>query len=341
MAQFLGSRNKRGGVCEGTRGHASAALRDDLLQHFDMLGYPASRVAGSPEHVGSSRLTRVMTADEESTLVHTTEFPTNPVGDVGGTDTPIGEPGLGRRRGVATEEVRRHNLGAVLERIHFSGSLSRSELTAMTGLNRSTVADLLGELTSLGLVEERPGLSASGPGRPSPLVQSRPEGATVLAVDLAVDSIAVGRRLGLGGRRRTSQVRVDRRRPGGGSRRTRRCSDVVEAGAERSSPTQRPPKRRAGRRRRGGRRRRPSQVRRVRLDLAPEPRLARRPASGRVLARRARPGRPRSSAANEADLGALAEHRRGARGPGIGRRAATWPAKFGVGGGRDRGRSGR
>ena len=92
--------------------------------------------------------------------------------DVGGTDTPIGEPGLGRRRGVATEEVRRHNLGAVLERLHFSGSLSRSELTAMTGLNRSTIADLLGELTALGLVEERPRAVRVGPG-PSVAVGAR------------------------------------------------------------------------------------------------------------------------------------------------------------------------
>ena len=67
----------------------------------------------------------------------------------------------------------------------------------MTGLNRSTVADLLAELTALGLVEERPGPAASGPGRPSPLVQTRPEGAAVLAVELAVDSIAVAT-VGLG-----------------------------------------------------------------------------------------------------------------------------------------------
>ena len=83
--------------------------------------------------------------------------------DVGSTDTPIGEAGPGRRRGVATEEVRRHNLGAVLERLHLSGALSRSELTAVTGLNRSTIADLLGELTALGLVEERRGPTTSGP----------------------------------------------------------------------------------------------------------------------------------------------------------------------------------
>jgi predicted NBD/HSP70 family sugar kinase len=99
---------------------------------------------------------------------------------------------------VAAEEVRRHNLGAVLERLHFSGPLSRSELAAVTGLNRSTIADLLGELTSLGLVEERRGVAGSGPGRPSPLVLCRPQGATVLAVELDVDSIAVAT-VGLGG----------------------------------------------------------------------------------------------------------------------------------------------
>lgn len=104
----------------------------------------------------------------------------------------------GWRRGVATEELRRHNLGAVLERLHLSGPLSRSELATATGLNRSTIADLVGELTDLGLVEERPGSASSGPGRPSPVAQARSEGATVLAVELAVDSIAIAT-AGLGG----------------------------------------------------------------------------------------------------------------------------------------------
>jgi len=99
---------------------------------------------------------------------------------------------------VASDELRRHNLGAVLERLHLGGPHSRSELTAMTGLNRSTIADLLGELTALGLVEERPGPAASGPGRPSPVVQARSEGATALAIELAVDSVAIAT-VGLGG----------------------------------------------------------------------------------------------------------------------------------------------
>jgi len=104
----------------------------------------------------------------------------------------------GSPRGVAADEVRRHNLGAVLERLHLAGPLSRSDLTRSTGLNRSTIADLLAELTANGLVEERPGAPGSGPGRPSPVVQIRPHRASVLAVELSVDSVAVAT-VGLGG----------------------------------------------------------------------------------------------------------------------------------------------
>jgi predicted NBD/HSP70 family sugar kinase len=116
--------------------------------------------------------------------------PTNLRG-IAGTE-PIG------RRGVAADELRRHNLGAVLERLHLSGPLSRSDLASLTGLNRSTIGDLVGELIVLGLVAEGPGVASTGPGRPSPVAQVRSEGATVLAVDLAVDSIAVAT-VGLGG----------------------------------------------------------------------------------------------------------------------------------------------
>ncbi len=66
------------------------------------------------------------------------------------------------------------------------------------GLNRSTIADLIGELTTLGLVEEGPAIAASGPGRPSPMVSTRPQGASVLAVEVSVDSVAVAT-VGLGG----------------------------------------------------------------------------------------------------------------------------------------------
>lgn len=112
-------------------------------------------------------------------------------------------------RGVAADEIRRHNMAAVLERLHLGGPGSRSDLAATTGLNRSTIADIVGQLTDLGLVEEMPAL-ATGPGRPSPVVQTRPQGASVLAVELAVDSIAVAT-VGLGGHL-YNRLRVDRPR---------------------------------------------------------------------------------------------------------------------------------
>ncbi len=115
-------------------------------------------------------------------------------------------------RGVSAEEVRRHNLGLVLERLHLQGTVSRSELTASTGLNRSTIADLIGELTGRGLVDERPGAASAGPGRPSAVVRPRAEGAVVLALELAVDSIAAAT-VGLGGHvYRQERVERPRRR---------------------------------------------------------------------------------------------------------------------------------
>jgi predicted NBD/HSP70 family sugar kinase len=111
-------------------------------------------------------------------------------------DTSISRSNGGR--GVAAEGLRRHNLGLVVERIHLQGKASRSELTAATGLNRSTIGDLIGELTARGLVEELPGAAAAGPGRPSPLVRARPQGAAVLGLEISVDSIAAATS-GLGG----------------------------------------------------------------------------------------------------------------------------------------------
>lgn len=112
--------------------------------------------------------------------------------------TAIANPNRRPGRGVAAEEVRRHNLATVLERLHLSGPLSRSDLTTTTGLNRSTIADLVGELAAHRLVEEGPAETTSGPGRPSPIVSPRPAGAVVLAIEISVYSIAVAT-VGLGG----------------------------------------------------------------------------------------------------------------------------------------------
>jgi predicted NBD/HSP70 family sugar kinase len=97
-----------------------------------------------------------------------------------------------------SETVRRDNLSTVLREVHLSGPRSRSELVALTGLNRSTVAGIVAELSDLGLVHEEPGESQGTPGRPSPSVHARSDGAVVLAVGIAVHSMAVAV-VGLGG----------------------------------------------------------------------------------------------------------------------------------------------
>lgn len=100
--------------------------------------------------------------------------------------------------GARASQLRRHNLSTLVERLHLSGSASRSELSAATGLNRSTVSDLVQRLVALGLVVEDGVATSTGPGRPSPIVHIRPSGAVVLAVEVNVDSLAVAT-IGLGG----------------------------------------------------------------------------------------------------------------------------------------------
>ena len=112
--------------------------------------------------------------------------------------------------GAGAEQLRRRNLSTLLGHVHISGPTTRSRLAALTGLNRSTIADLVGELSALDLVVERRAPTSAGPGRPSPVVAANPEGAVVLAIELAVDSIAVAT-IGLGGHV-YNRVRIDRPR---------------------------------------------------------------------------------------------------------------------------------
>jgi predicted NBD/HSP70 family sugar kinase len=99
--------------------------------------------------------------------------------------------------GATQDEVRRSNLSAVLRLLHQDGSQTRSHITAVTGLNRSTVGDLVSALAALGLVRERPG-DVRGVGRPSLVVEPVAESAVVLALDVRVER-TVAALVGLGG----------------------------------------------------------------------------------------------------------------------------------------------
>jgi predicted NBD/HSP70 family sugar kinase len=99
--------------------------------------------------------------------------------------------------GATQDEVRRSNLSAVLRMLHTAGPQTRSHLTAVTGLNRSTVGDLVSSLAALGLVRERPG-DVRGVGRPSLVVEPIAGSVAVLALDLRVER-TVAALVGLGG----------------------------------------------------------------------------------------------------------------------------------------------
>jgi predicted NBD/HSP70 family sugar kinase len=99
--------------------------------------------------------------------------------------------------GVSTEELRRANLRAILQTVHTRGPTTRAVLTRQLGLNRSTIGALTFELQSLGLVTEETPAVGGRSGRPSHLVVPAPDN-VVVAVDVGVDRVAVAL-VGLGG----------------------------------------------------------------------------------------------------------------------------------------------
>ena len=112
--------------------------------------------------------------------------------------------------GHRSETVRRANLAAIVRALHTAGPLSRSALVAQTGLTRSTIRALIGEFVAADMVAEERAEPIGTPGRPSPLVRPNPESAVVLALEIAVDSLAMAL-VGLGGEV-LQATRVDRER---------------------------------------------------------------------------------------------------------------------------------
>src|SRR5690554_5058443 len=99
-------------------------------------------------------------------------------------------------RGSRNEGTRRHNLSTLLTLVHHRKSVSRAELTRITGLNRSTIGALVGDLAAAGLVVET-APNTGTVGRPSPIIKpGKRIGA--IAVNPDVDAILVGL-VGLGG----------------------------------------------------------------------------------------------------------------------------------------------
>lgn len=103
-------------------------------------------------------------------------------------------------------------------------------MVARTGLTRSAIRALIGELVLTGLVSEERGTPQGTPGRPSPLVRPSPDWGFVLALEIAVDSLAAAA-VGLSGEV-IDLVRVDRPRSRSFVERPRGPSSVEETVAD-------------------------------------------------------------------------------------------------------------
>src|SRR4051794_18444812 len=116
---------------------------------------------------------------------------------------------MARRAGISQEELRRGNVSALLSWVHAQGPTSRAVLTTELGLNRSTIGDLTSQLESMGLVSEGLPVPARRSGRPSLVVTACPE-VSVVAIALDVDRITVAL-VGLGGIELERRTRVHQR----------------------------------------------------------------------------------------------------------------------------------
>ena len=223
--------------------------------------------------------------------------------------------------GQRSETVRRANLSAIVRELHAGGPASRSELVARTGLTRSAIRGLIGELAAADLASEERAEPQGTPGRPSPVVGLNADGAVVLALEIAVDSLAAAV-VGLGGVV-FERVRVDR--PAAHTSVPAIAADLaaMAAGIRAGRP--------AGERLLGVGVAVVGVVRRSDGVVSTAPNLGWRDEPlGAALAEALGDPVP-VSVANDADLGALVEHRRGAA---IGSDHVLFiSGEYGVGGG--------
>ncbi|TQM13774.1 ROK family protein [Pseudonocardia kunmingensis] len=100
--------------------------------------------------------------------------------------------------GARPDEARRHNRAALLRRLHVDGPCTRATLASELGLNRSTIKSVVDGLAEAGVVTEAVPAQRNGAGRPSLMVLPEPEAAVVLAVDIRVEQVAMAM-VGIGG----------------------------------------------------------------------------------------------------------------------------------------------
>lgn len=96
------------------------------------------------------------------------------------------------RLGANRDSLRRHNLGTVLRIVHSDGHVSRTELTTRMGLTRGTIGDLLAELEQLGLISLEEPVARKSAGRPSPVARAQSGRVRVLTASIDADQTSAG-----------------------------------------------------------------------------------------------------------------------------------------------------
>ena len=86
--------------------------------------------------------------------------------------------------------VRKFNTALVLDVLRRQAPVSRAEVAAFTGLNRSTISSIIGALLDEGLVQET-NLQSDRVGRPGMLLRLNPAGGFAVGVEVGVDFISV------------------------------------------------------------------------------------------------------------------------------------------------------
>jgi predicted NBD/HSP70 family sugar kinase len=92
--------------------------------------------------------------------------------------------------GQNRENIRQHNLSIIMNLLYKGGTLARSQLTSVTGLNRSTISDLVVELEELGIITQSEAVVSGGVGRPS-LSVSPSENIVAFSVNPEIDATTV------------------------------------------------------------------------------------------------------------------------------------------------------
>jgi predicted NBD/HSP70 family sugar kinase len=107
--------------------------------------------------------------------------------------------------------VRRHNLGVVLRHVADRGARSRAAIAQETGLNKTTVSSLVGELLEFGLVRETEVELRGTVGRPALPVELSGRRVVGLGLELGVDFLSVRAADLTGFERHREHVAVDNR----------------------------------------------------------------------------------------------------------------------------------